>query len=211
MSQPVEETDPLLVPAKARRTVGAKRAGAVIVALGLGAMVALAGQTPSDGAVLQAASAVTSPARFAPHFFSSLGGTNSVTAARKVREAASNDFAAKQQASLEASDTASELEEAAAAAEAEAVTARDAAVTARVDALNARVDSARATEDAVSGRTAAAQDDAAAAAQPGGFPARAARAAQWVIVCARSSDRITIINNLMHPLVSLALRRKNSC
>ena len=52
MSSTLEETSPLLEPAKARRTVGAKRAGAVIVILGVTALAALAGQTTTGGAVL---------------------------------------------------------------------------------------------------------------------------------------------------------------
>ena len=51
MSSTLEDTSPLLEPAKARRTVGAKRAGAVIVILGVTALAALAGQTTTGGAV----------------------------------------------------------------------------------------------------------------------------------------------------------------
>lgn len=154
-----EETAPLLAPANARRTVGAKRAGAVIVILCVTALAGLVGQTESGGAVLQAVSAATSPARF----FSGLGGGESagVADARKARKTASADFAAKEQASLEASDVASSLEATAVAAEAVAVTARDAAVTSRVEAFHKRVDSTRAAENAVSGRTADAVDAAA--------------------------------------------------
>jgi hypothetical protein len=157
-----EETAPLLAPAKASRTVGAKRAGAVIVILCVTALAGLVGQTESGGAVLQAVSAATSPARF----FSGLGGGESagVADARKARKTASADFAAKEQASLEAFDVASSLEATAVAAEAVAVTARDAAVTSRVEAFHKRVDSTRAAENAVSGRTADAVDAAAEAA-----------------------------------------------
>ena len=168
MSYSDEHVPLLSVPEKARgsRVVGAKRAGAVILCLGL-ALFALAGQTsPGAGAVLQAASGVSSrTASFAPRVFAFLGGGDDIAAARKAREAASADFAAKQQVALEASEAAVELEAAAAAAESDAVAARDAAVTARVQALNARVDTAHASESAVSGRTADAQDAAAEAAR----------------------------------------------
>tara|TARA_B110000971_G_scaffold156052_1_gene159428 strand:- start:458 stop:994 length:537 start_codon:yes stop_codon:yes gene_type:complete len=159
-----EETAPLLAPAKARRTVGAKRAGAVIVILCVTALAGLVGQTESGGAVLQAVSAATSPARFFSGLGLGGGESAGVADARKARKTASADFAAKEQASLEASDVASSLEATAVAAEAVAVTARDAAVTSRVEAFHKHVDSTRAAENAVSGRTADAVDAAAEAA-----------------------------------------------
>ena len=168
MSYTDEHVPLLSVPEKVRggRVVGAKRAGAVILCLGI-ALFALAGQTSQGaGAVLQAASGVSSrTASFAPRVFAFLGGGGDIAAARKAREAASADFAAKQQKALEASDAAAALEAAAVAAESDAVAARDAAVTSRVQSLDARVDTAHASASAVSGRTADAQDAAAEAAR----------------------------------------------